>query len=148
MAATAKNAASLAVLLFAVLAVQQLAAVAVAADIQCPDVLNDMDPCLNYLQAKDDNPSTECCAGVTTLAGDADTQAERRATCECLKSAYYQFNGVLSRAQALPSECGISLPYPISPDVDCSTDSLNELYQIPYRQTTTATTLCWNGLLE
>ncbi|KAL6876434.1 hypothetical protein ACP4OV_013006 [Aristida adscensionis] len=120
MAAMAKTAASLAVLLLAVLAVQELAAAASVADIQCPDVLRDMNPCLSYLQGKDDDPSADCCAGVTTLADDADTQAERQATCECLKDAYYQFNAVLSRAQALPGKCGISLSFTISPDVDCT----------------------------
>ncbi|KAL6603963.1 hypothetical protein ACP70R_044324 [Stipagrostis hirtigluma subsp. patula] len=105
-----------AVLLLAMLAVQQLA----AASISCSDVVSDLSPCLSYLTGNDKQPSAECCAGVTTLVDAADTKEERQATCECLKAAYRQFHALLSAAQALPLQCGISLPYTISPDVDCS----------------------------
>ncbi|XP_062232794.1 non-specific lipid-transfer protein 1-like [Phragmites australis] len=99
------------------LAVQQLA---VRADIACSDVLNDLSPCLGFLQGDEDRPSGACCAGVATLYAAADTKAERQATCECLKAAYRQVNANISAARELPGDCGLSLPYIISPDIDCT----------------------------
>ncbi|RLN11473.1 non-specific lipid-transfer protein 1-like [Panicum miliaceum] len=92
-----------------------------AADIACPAVLQDMTPCLPFLQGGDGRPSGACCAGVRSLYASADTTAERRATCECLKTAYRQVQAQLSAAQALPDDCGLSLPYVITPDIDCNT---------------------------
>ncbi|GJM98241.1 hypothetical protein PR202_ga15230 [Eleusine coracana subsp. coracana] len=91
-----KKSSAFAGLLLAMLAVQQL--LAVRADVVCSDLLDEL------------------------LITAATTVAERQATCECLKSAYGQINADLSTAQALPADCGVtSLPYTISPDVDCST---------------------------
>ncbi|CAN6194924.1 unnamed protein product [Urochloa humidicola] len=90
------------------------------ADIACPDVLSDMEPCLSFLQGDGTTPSGQCCAGARSVYAAADTTAERRATCECLKTAYRQINAQLSAAQALPDDCGLSLPYTITPDIDCS----------------------------
>ncbi|XP_062230100.1 non-specific lipid-transfer protein 1-like [Phragmites australis] len=106
-----------AALLLAMLGVQLLA---VQADIRCTDVLNDLSPCRGFLQGDVDHPSAACCHGVTTLYAAADTMAERQATCECLKAAYGQVNADLSAAQELPGDCGLSLSYTISPDIDCS----------------------------
>ena len=100
---------------------QQLAAPARAAYIACPAVLQDMTPCLPFLQGGDRSPFAGCCAGVRSLYEAADTTAERRATCECLKTAYLQVQAKLSAAQALPGDCGLSLPYIITPDIDCNT---------------------------
>ncbi|TKW21766.1 hypothetical protein SEVIR_4G142800v4 [Setaria viridis] len=113
-----KTISAIAVVLLAALAVQQQLA---RADIACPDVLNDMEPCLSFLQGGDASPSGQCCAGVRALYSAADTTADRRATCECLKTAYSQVHAQLSAARALPEECGLSLSYPITPDIDCNT---------------------------
>ena len=119
---TTKAISALAVVLLAAAAFhQQLAAPARAAYIACPAVLQDMTPCLPFLQGGDRSPSAGCCAGVRSLYASADTTAERRATCECLKTAYLQVQAQLSAAQALPGDCGLSLPYIITPDIDCNT---------------------------
>ncbi|GJN38572.1 hypothetical protein PR202_gb27627 [Eleusine coracana subsp. coracana] len=115
-----KKSSAFAGLLLAMLAVHQL--LAVRADVVCSDLLDELSPCLGFVQGDDEIPSSECCAGVSSLVTAANTVAERQATCECLKSAYGQINADLSTAQALPADCGVtSLPYTISPDVDCST---------------------------
>nr|ACG45901.1 nonspecific lipid-transfer protein 3 precursor [Zea mays] len=105
------------VLLVAMLAVQSA-----VADISCSDVLNDLSPCLPFLQGKAAKPSesnNQCCDGVRTLYAAADTRPDRQATCRCLKAAYVQVHAVLSAAQELPGDCGLSLSYNITPDIDC-----------------------------
>jgi hypothetical protein len=111
---------ALTVVLLAALAVQQQQQLA-RADIACPDVLSDLQPCLSFLQGDASSPSGQCCAGVRALYAAADTTDDRRATCECLKTAYNQVHAQLSAARALPGECGLSLSYPITPDIDCNT---------------------------
>jgi hypothetical protein len=119
---TTNTISALAVVLLAAVAFhQQLAAPARAAAIICPAVLQDMTPCLPFLQGGASSPSADCCVGVRSLYASADTTAERRATCECLKTAYLQVQAKLSAAQALPGDCGLSLPYIITPDIDCNT---------------------------
>ncbi|XP_062227640.1 non-specific lipid-transfer protein 1-like [Phragmites australis] len=113
-----RKSSAFAVLLLAMLAVQQLA---VQADIECSDVLSGLSPCLGFVEGDVDHPSSECCDGVTTTYAAADTTTDRQAMCECLKSAYDRVNADLSAAQALPADCGLSLSYTISPDFDCST---------------------------
>ncbi|CAN6194925.1 unnamed protein product [Urochloa humidicola] len=112
-----KTISAIAVVLLAALAFQQQLA---RAAITCPDVVNDMEPCLSFLQGDGAFPSAECCNGVRALYAAANTKADRQATCECLKTAYRQINAQLSAAQALPDDCGLSLPYPVTPDVDCT----------------------------
>jgi hypothetical protein len=105
-----------AVFLLAMLAAQQL-----LADISCPEVVNDLTPCLGYLQGREASPSAACCGGAKALYGAADTRDERQQTCQCLKVAYHQYNVIVSAAQALPAACGLGLSYAITPDIDCST---------------------------
>nr|ACG36052.1 nonspecific lipid-transfer protein 3 precursor [Zea mays] len=99
-----------------------IAVVLLVADISCSDVLNDLSPCLPFLQGKAAKPSesnNQCCDGVRTLYAAADTRPDRQATCRCLKAAYVQVHAVLSAAQELPGDCGLSLSYNITPDIDC-----------------------------
>ncbi|EEE65837.1 hypothetical protein OsJ_21599 [Oryza sativa Japonica Group] len=82
----------------------------------------DVTPCLGFLQGDDDHPSGECCDGLSGLVAAAATTEDRQAACECLKSAVSgQFTAVeAAPARDLPADCGLSLPYTFSPDVDCS----------------------------
>ncbi|EMS61423.1 Non-specific lipid-transfer protein Cw18 [Triticum urartu] len=56
----------------------------------CSGMLSDLSPCLGFLQGEEDYPSADCCDGASSAARD------------------------------LPADCGLSLPFTISPDVDCS----------------------------
>jgi hypothetical protein len=66
-------------LLLAVLAVQQLVAVR-ADDVVCSNILDALSPCLGFVQGDEEIPSSECCAGVSSLLTAADTVAEKQAT--------------------------------------------------------------------
>nr|CAB3468134.1 unnamed protein product [Digitaria exilis] len=118
---TKTTSATLAVLLLAALAVQQQLAVPARAAITCPDVVNDMEPCLSFLQGGATFPSAACCAGVRAVYAAADSTEARRDTCECLKNAYNQINAQLGAAQALPRDCGLNLGYTITPEINCQT---------------------------
>ncbi|CAN6194926.1 unnamed protein product [Urochloa humidicola] len=117
------NTSAFAVLLLATtLAAQQLAAAAPAwpAGVSCSGVLNDLSLCLDFLQGDADEPSGRCCQGVKKIFAAADTTAERQATCKCLKSAFNLVDADLYATQTLTGDCGVPLPYNISPDTDCS----------------------------
>ncbi|CAA6663595.1 unnamed protein product [Spirodela intermedia] len=62
-----------------------------------------------------------CCGGVRALSAAAGTVADRRQACSCLKSAASAIAGFQpALAAGLPTRCGVSVPYQISPSVDCS----------------------------
>ncbi|MFS7999401.1 putative plant lipid transfer protein/Par allergen [Helianthus anomalus] len=64
---------------------------------------------------------TNRCAGVKRLNSAASNSADRKLACGCLKSAYQSNPGINSaNAASLPSKCGVSIPYKISPNTDCS----------------------------
>ncbi|KAL6876436.1 hypothetical protein ACP4OV_013008 [Aristida adscensionis] len=109
---------------FVLLAMLMLQKVAVEAEVDCSGVLSGLSPCLDFVQGDDEQPSAACCAGVNQLFDAGESVDDRQATCECLKSAYSQVNVDLSAAKSLPGDCGLSLTYTISPDMDCSTDRM------------------------
>ncbi|KAK4796695.1 hypothetical protein SAY86_029021 [Trapa natans] len=88
--------------------------------LNCGQVATGVAPCLPYL--RNVGPVTPtCCAGVRSLVNVARTTPDRRAVCTCLKSAAGNIRGInLSVASSLPSKCGVSIPYKISPATDCN----------------------------
>lgn len=90
------------------------------AAIQCSDVLKNLTPCVSYLTIGSGSPSTACCSGVTSLASSASTTADRRAACSCIMSVVSKVKPDVAAAQALPGSCGITLPFKVSPNIDCS----------------------------
>ena len=105
----------------AVLLLAMLAAMpARADDVSCSSVINDLSPCLDFLQGDAGQPSARCCDGVKIIYEPMDTTAARQATCECLKSAYNMINAELYAAQTLPGACGVPPSYTITPNFDCS----------------------------
>ncbi|KAL4346842.1 hypothetical protein GQ457_17G020310 [Hibiscus cannabinus] len=93
------------------------------AAISCSAVIKDLRPCVKYLVNGTGKPPSTCCAGASALASAATSSADKKAACECIKSAAKSMNPKNDLAQALPSNCGIKLPVTISPNVDCSTVS-------------------------
>ncbi|KAJ4704246.1 Non-specific lipid-transfer protein [Melia azedarach] len=92
------------------------------ADITCQQVVSDLTPCISYVSNGGAVP-VNCCNGVRTLYGAAQTTVDRQNVCKCLKSAvsgisYTGFN--LGLAAGLPSKCGLNIPYKISPSTDCN----------------------------
>ncbi|KAJ4843547.1 hypothetical protein Tsubulata_007963 [Turnera subulata] len=90
------------------------------AAISCSDVIKDLRPCVNYLVKGSGKPPAACCAGASALQSAASTPADKQAACTCIKSAAQKINPNPQLAQALPANCGISLPFTVSPTVDCS----------------------------
>lgn len=105
--------------LIVVVALMVVAAPASEAVITCGTVTKNLVGCLPYLRSGG-TPSPACCRGVKTLSSAATTTADRRAACACLKQAASSFPGFFKYAGGLPGKCGVSVPYPISPNTDCS----------------------------
>lgn len=90
------------------------------AAISCSDVLKDLKPCVNYLTKGSGKPPADCCNGAKSLASAATTPADKKTACGCIKNAAQKMNPNAQLAQALPGNCGITLPVPVSATVDCS----------------------------
>ncbi|KAG1365629.1 Non-specific lipid-transfer protein [Cocos nucifera] len=102
-----------------VLAMALLAPPCRAAAITCSDVYGDLLPCVAYVQAGG-AVSPQCCGGLRSLVAAARTVDDRRTACRCLKTVAARYPGYVSRANTIPSKCGVSIPYKISPSTDCS----------------------------
>ncbi|PWA94797.1 Bifunctional inhibitor/plant lipid transfer protein/seed storage helical domain-containing protein [Artemisia annua] len=88
--------------------------------ISCSTVIKDVSPCVSYLKSGSGMPPSACCTGAKALAAAASTTADRQTACGCLKSASKSLNANPSLAKSLPGNCGISLGFTISPNVDCT----------------------------
>ncbi|KAL5991289.1 hypothetical protein ACLOJK_012196 [Asimina triloba] len=86
----------------------------------CGTVGSAITPCFGYLTKK--GPLvTKCCSGVVSLNNAAKSTQDRQTACSCLQKAAKGMDGLdLGRAAGLPAKCGVSIPYKISPDTDCS----------------------------
>ena len=111
---------ALAVLLAAAVAAPPAA---VRAAMSCSTVYNTLMPCLPYVQMGGAMPPQPCCGGIRSLLAQANNTPDRRTICGCLKNVANGASGgpYVTRAAALPSKCGVSLPYKISTDVNCNT---------------------------
>ncbi|KQJ89448.1 non-specific lipid-transfer protein 4.1 [Brachypodium distachyon] len=107
--------------LLAAMAALLLSAFVTDAAISCGQVNSAVGPCLSYARGTGASPSAACCNGVKSLAAAAKSSADKKAACACLKSAAGRMSGLnAGNAAAIPSKCGVSIPYTISPSVDCS----------------------------
>lgn len=85
----------------------------------CGQVSSGLAPCIPYLTGR--GPLGGCCGGVKSLLAAAQTPADRRTACSCIKSAANAVKGLdTAKAAGLPYTCGVNIPYDISPSVDCS----------------------------
>lgn len=85
----------------------------------CGSVISYLRSCLPYVTDK--GPLGGCCSGVKGLYKAAKTTVDRQAACSCLKTLASTYKGVnLSKAAGLPQQCGVNIPYKISPSTDCS----------------------------
>lgn len=88
--------------------------------ITCNTVYSDLYPCLSYVTGTGPLQAS-CCNGVRSLYGAAQTTIDRQNVCSCLKQVASSGTGSvnLNNAAALPGQCGVTLPYKISPSIDC-----------------------------
>ncbi|TKY63608.1 Non-specific lipid-transfer protein 1 [Spatholobus suberectus] len=90
--------------------------------ITCGQVEGNLAPCIGFLQHGGPAPAG-CCNGVKSILNAARTTADRRAICNCLKTAAGAVRGLNpSNAQALPGKCGVNIPYKISTSTNCARD--------------------------
>ncbi|XP_019189854.1 PREDICTED: non-specific lipid-transfer protein 1-like [Ipomoea nil] len=90
------------------------------AQMSCNSVFSSLYPCLNFVMRGDVAPPS-CCSGLKSLYGAAKSTADRRSVCSCLKGVASNANPAqVARAASLPAKCGVSLPYKITPQLDCS----------------------------
>ena len=102
------------------LVVMLAAAPRAAVALNCGQVDTLVKPCLPFARGGP-GPSAECCAGVKNLHNQARSTADRQTACNCLKTVAAGIAGLnLGNAAAIPSRCGVSIPYTISPSIDCS----------------------------
>ncbi|MED6146064.1 hypothetical protein PIB30_031080 [Stylosanthes scabra] len=95
----------------------------VAAAMSCDEIKSDLTPCLSFVLFGGFMVPQACCDGARTVYGAAQTTPDRQALCSCIINAirgapYTSFN--VANAAAIPPKCGLSVPYPITPDIDCS----------------------------
>ncbi|XP_060211241.1 non-specific lipid-transfer protein 1-like [Lycium barbarum] len=94
------------------------------AAISCNTVYSKLMPCLSYLMggSKQTSPAG-CCSGIKSLYTAARTTADRQGVCTCLKSGAASLGSSIdtNKAETLLSKCGVTVPYKISPNIDCST---------------------------
>ncbi|CAI0539916.1 unnamed protein product [Linum tenue] len=93
-----------------------------AAGVTCPGALLQLLPCLPFLTKQAPSPSTQCCSNVKLLNDEANTAAIRQQLCKCFKPAIITYRVDPPVAKALPSLCGVNVPVPIDPNIDCNKD--------------------------
>nr|AAM00273.1 lipid transfer protein 2 [Euphorbia lagascae] len=87
--------------------------------VDCKDVNSNLATCIPYLTGKDTAPPTTCCDGVKNLPKIAQTTADRRAACECVKAAASHYTINEKAASSLPKDCGAVINIPISKTTNC-----------------------------
>ncbi|XP_059311174.1 non-specific lipid-transfer protein 1-like isoform X2 [Lycium ferocissimum] len=79
----------------------------------CGQVNASLAPCIPYL-------TQACCSGVKSLKGLAQSTADKKVACNCVKAAANRYANLKDdAAQALPTKCGVTLDTPISRNVNC-----------------------------
>ncbi|KHN29511.1 Non-specific lipid-transfer protein [Glycine soja] len=92
------------------------------AEIPCGRVQITVAPCIGYLRGPGGGVPAACCNGVRSINKEAKTTPDRQGVCRCLKTTALSLPGLnLATLAALPSKCGVNLPYKISPTIDCNT---------------------------
>ena len=91
------------------------------ATLTCEEVNNSLIPCIPYISGGVDSPPQPCCDGIKNLISEATSKEDRQAVCECIKAGLKNLPGyLLGKVQSLPKKCGVSLPFEISPSIDCT----------------------------
>ncbi|KAI5429150.1 hypothetical protein KIW84_033957 [Lathyrus oleraceus] len=91
------------------------------AALSCGQIQLSITPCIGYLRSPTPTVPAPCCNGVRNLNNLAKTTPDRQGACRCLKFTATRFPGLnLPALAALPTNCGVNLPYKISPSIDCN----------------------------
>ncbi|XWS22083.1 hypothetical protein CRYUN_Cryun29cG0003900 [Craigia yunnanensis] len=88
--------------------------------ITCDQVISTLSSCLPFLISGGGAVPGPCCSGIKTLYAAAQTTSDRQTVCNCIKSVAAAVSGInYGVASGLPGKCGVSIPYKISPSIDC-----------------------------
>ncbi|KAF5208384.1 hypothetical protein FRX31_002026 [Thalictrum thalictroides] len=90
----------------------------------CNTMVQDLIPCLSYLNDSQTDPTSTCCQGAHTVANVATQTNDLKGICQCLQAAATNNGGLLddNRANSLAGKCGLNVNIPpISRSTDCST---------------------------
>lgn len=89
------------------------------AAINCRIVDAGLLPCVPYL-TQGGSPSTPCCIGVESIKTMTITTEDKRAACNCVKTAAQRYPSLKDEAaQTLPEKCRVKLDIPISRTTNC-----------------------------
>ncbi|KAK1305253.1 hypothetical protein QJS10_CPB11g01796 [Acorus calamus] len=89
--------------------------------VSCSTVDSAIAPCAQYLTGQENAPPAGCCSGLRSIHQAATNTQARRDTCSCLKQIASRYSNLKDdAARALPGQCNVPVPIPISRDVDCS----------------------------
>uniref|UniRef100_A0A7C8ZLX2 Non-specific lipid-transfer protein n=1 Tax=Opuntia streptacantha TaxID=393608 RepID=A0A7C8ZLX2_OPUST len=94
------------------------------ATLTCGGVVQNLKPCIQYLKSSGGGaaPLGSCCEGVRTVKKLAQTTQDRRTACQCMKTAAAKMQGFkYGVASKLPAQCGVSVGYMFSPNLNCNT---------------------------
>lgn len=87
----------------------------------CTEVDTDLLPCLSYVTGTSKSVSQMCCNGLKNLVALGKTKADREAACECMNSLTAKASDEeVARAAAVPGICGVSVPFNVARNADCS----------------------------
>ncbi|KAL2326678.1 hypothetical protein Fmac_025736 [Flemingia macrophylla] len=89
--------------------------------LSCPQVLYTVSPCLGYLMGHGGDVPALCCDGVRFLNNQACNTPDRQEACKCLQTVVQNLPILnLTTLAALPTNCGVDLPFKITPSIDCN----------------------------
>ncbi|OAY58550.1 non-specific lipid-transfer protein B [Manihot esculenta] len=92
--------------------------------LSCGQVNSLMSGCIPFLTGSTTTPSDVCCSGARNLEGLTQSVSDKRAACECLKTAANSMPNLKDQAAAsLPTQCGIVMNIPISRNINCNSIS-------------------------
>ncbi|XP_050204008.1 non-specific lipid-transfer protein A [Mercurialis annua] len=88
--------------------------------LDCGQVNSSLATCIPFLTGSEASPSASCCGGIKNLKKLAPTTADRRAACECIKTAASHYPTIKDdAASSLPKKCGVDINIPISKSTNC-----------------------------
>ncbi|KZV23253.1 Non-specific lipid-transfer protein [Dorcoceras hygrometricum] len=91
-----------------------------AGAVPCTTAVATLWPCVDYLTGRESSVTVPCCQGADSVNRMVKTKPEMQSLCECLKPAAAELGVISARVAALPDLCKITVPIPISTDVDCN----------------------------
>ncbi|KAH7564755.1 hypothetical protein ACOSP7_021514 [Xanthoceras sorbifolium] len=92
----------------------------VNAQVTCEQITLWLTPCIGYSVVGGVVPGA-CCQGIKTALAAKKTVEDRRMGCNCVKDLAAKIPGLnYDRVNEIPGICGITIPYKISPSLDCT----------------------------